>query len=142
MVAIGLETCGERMTTFIIRDEKRLQNCLQHLVNESMGQEVTIGPIRKSRQQEAFWHACVKVISDYIGETPEETKLRLKYEFLPLKSITDLKGKPYLYPQETRSLDKKTYSELIDRTLMLGASLQLKMPTPDYYGLQITKEEK
>ena len=130
------------MTTFIIRDDKRLENCIQHLRSEGMGQEVTIGPIRKSRQQESFWHACVKVISDYIGEAPEETKLRLKYEFLELKTITDLKGRSYLYPQETRSLDKKTYSELIDRTLMLGASLQLKMPTPDHYGLEVNKEKK
>lgn len=130
----------ESMTTFNLHDERILENCIQLLKREGLGQEVKIGPIRKSRQAENYFHACVKIIGDHIGEAPEETKLRIKYSVLPLKEIRTANGTVYLYPTSTADLSKGDYSKLIDATLMLGNELGLIMPTPDYYGL--TKEEK
>ncbi len=124
------------MMTFILRDEKRLENCINYLRTEGLGYEVKIGPQRKSRQQESYWHACLKVIADYMGEDLEDLKMKLKFEWLPLKTVKTSKGQDIVFPISTTGLDKKAYSELIDKTLILGQGLHLKMPTAEHFGLE------
>ena len=122
--------------TFILRDDQRMENCIAYLRSEGLGKQVTIGPVRKSRQQESYWHACLKIISDYMGEGIEDLKTRLKFEWLPLKQATGLNGKAIVYPVSTTGLDKKAYSELIDKTLLLGQQLGLTMPMASHFGLE------
>jgi len=120
--------------TFNIIDQQRLENCVAHLRSDGLGKECRIGPIRKSRQQESYAHACFKVIADHTGESMEDIKMRIKYSVLPLREINASNGQTYLYPESTVNLDKETYSKLIDAALMIGMMLELKMPDPSYYG--------
>lgn len=125
------------MMTFIIRDEKVLANCVNYLQKDGMGCEVKIGPQRKSRQQESYFHACLKVVADDTGEDMETLKLRIKFAVLPLKEIALSDGRKFLHPVSSADADKGQYRQLIDAVLMIGATLNLTMPSPDYYGLNI-----
>lgn len=116
-------------------DERILKNCIAYLQTEGLGKEVKFGPIRKSRNQESYFHACLKIVADHMGEDPEDLKMRIKYSVLPLREIKASNGQTYLYPESTANQPKDMYSKLIDAVLMMAAMLEIQLPTPGYFGL-------
>lgn len=124
---------------FILKDEQRRENCLKYLKDVSIVKPLTVkisSKNEKSGNQERYWHMLVGILADYIGERSEVTKMRLKYEWLPLVTVTNLVGKEYIIPVSTTILTKEEYSELIEKTLALGTSLNLYLPPASHFGLE------
>jgi hypothetical protein len=134
------ERRGKKMTTFTLRNadvKKNYENFYRGLPDHKTWQ-ITIREFKKdlTAQQRNFFHQCVRVISEFNGDEPEDIKMRLKYACLPLRSIV-VGDKTYMVPISTESLDRTQYSKLIDAALMLGSSLGLTMPSPSIQGLEI-----
>ncbi len=126
------------MTTFLLSPEnpKVEKNLMAYLANLPMKKwEVIIRVPKKSNAQERYWHMLLKVIADYMGEDLEEFKLKMKFEWLPLRTIK-VKGTEFLYPVSTTTLNKEQYSMLIEKTLTLGVSLGLEMPLASFWGIE------
>ena len=126
------------MEFFITRDDAVKQRALEHIQSLEGVWNIEIKKHVKSKtaQQRRYWHKLLSIIADYRGMTLDEQKMEIKYKVLPLREIK-MRGERYLYPPSSESLTSKQYGELIDATLLIGGALELTMPHPDYYGLNI-----
>lgn len=121
--------------TYRLINEKVRDNLIKEIMSLPFNKfEVSIKKIGKSRQQEKYWHKLVGIVADFQGETPEEMKMKLKYDWLPLREVKTMSGKTYLYPISTVKLKKEQYTLLIEKTLVLGNILGLKLPRPSDLG--------
>lgn len=121
--------------TYRLINEKVRDNLIKEIISLPFNKfEVTIKKIGKTRQQEKYWHKLVGIVADFQGEHPEEMKMKLKYDWLPLREIKTMSGEIYLYPVSTVKLKKEQYTLLIEKTLVLGNILGLKLPRPSDLG--------
>lgn len=123
--------------TFTLKDKKVRENCLAHIraIPEWLVYDVVIRKPQKSRAQENYWHTLLGILADYNGDDIEDIKLRVKYACLPLHEVV-VGEKTYMAPPSTTKLTKEDYSKLIEATLRVFDSLELKAPTASYYGME------
>jgi len=122
------------MSVYILRNEDIKKRCIEEIESLYQPMQVKITKQKRSNDQNAYWHKLVDVISSFTGDDPEEMKVRLKYEMVPLREI-DVKGVKHLYPISTTELNKEQFSLLIEKTLFVGHQLGLTMPLASHYGL-------
>lgn len=123
------------MSLYRIINEEIKANCIQEIESLYGPWEVNIRKAKRSLPQNNYWHKLVDIIADFTGDDPEEMKLKLKYELLPLKEV-EVKGVKHLYPISTTELTKEQFSPLIEKTLFIGHQLGLTMPLASFYGLE------
>jgi hypothetical protein len=124
------------MTTYYLKSQDIVVNCIDEINTLPLGKyEVCIKETGRSRPQEKLFHKLVGIIAKHIGENSEETKLRLKYEWLPLREVR-ARGDVYLYPISTTDITKEQYGQLITKAMAIGAELGLIMPAAEHFGLE------
>lgn len=123
------------MTTYRIISEQVKANCIAEIDALYGPWVVTIKKEGRSGGQNRYFHQLVDVIAKFTGDDPDDVKLRLKYECLPLREI-EVRGVKHLYPIGTSELTKEEFSPLIEKTLFVGHQLGLKMPLASHYGLE------
>jgi hypothetical protein len=124
------------MTTYYLKSQDVLLNLIAELQSLPLGKyEVCVKETGRTRRQEKYLHKLIGIIASHIGEDPDECKLRLKYEWLPLREIS-ARGQVYLYPMSTTEITKDQYGMMITKTLALGANLGLVMPDASHFGLE------
>lgn len=124
------------MTTYYLKSQDVLANLISELQTLPLGKyEVCVKETGRTRRQEKYLHKLIGIVAAHIGEDPDECKLRLKYEWLPLKEI-NARGQQYLYPLSTTEITKEQYGMMITKTLALGANLGLVMPDAGHFGLE------
>lgn len=121
---------------FIIRNDEILNRLINVLKDKLPVYTVTIKDGEtKSTAQRNYWHSIVEIIANEIGESKEDLKLRLKYEWLPLIEVK-VQGRTHLHPIHTEDLTKKDYSLLIEKTKVLGVNLGINLPTKQQLGYE------
>lgn len=124
------------MAHYYLKSQDVLFNLILELQSLPLGKfEVSIKETGRTRRQEKYLHKLIGIIAAHIGEDAEECKLRLKYEWLPLREIT-ARGKTFLYPVSTKDITKEQYGMMITKCLVLGANLGLNMPDASFFGLE------
>lgn len=124
------------MAHYYLKSQSVLLNLIAELQSLPLGKfEVSIKETGRTRRQEKYLHKLIGIIAAHIGEDPEECKLRLKYEWLPLREIT-AKGETFLYPVSTTDITKEQYGMMITKCLVLGSNLGLTMPDAAFFGLE------
>ena len=124
---------------FILKDEQRRENCIRYLKTVSLTKPLAVSisnKIHHSDNQRRYWHLLIGIIADFQGIHKDEMKYMLKLEWLPMRVVKSFSGKEYAMPISTKTLDKTQYAELITKTIMLGESLGLIMPSPSFWGLE------
>ncbi len=87
---------------------------------------------RSLRQNSYYWGVVIKIISDYSGNTPEETSQFFKNKFL--KAEREMFGEPYIYLLGTSELKTHEFEDYIEkiRTFALTCpAIQLNIPKPE-----------
>lgn len=124
------------MTTYYLKSQDVLLNLIAELQTLPLGKyEVCVKETGRTRRQEKYLHKLIGIIASYMGEDAEDYKLKLKYEWLPLKEI-QAKGQTYLYPVSTTEITKEQYGQMITNCLVLGGHLGLVMPDAAHFGLE------
>jgi len=123
------------MTTFRLINEQVKANCIAHIEGLYGPYEVCIKKTKRSNAQNSYWHMLVGILASHTGHDPDELKLRIKYEALPLKEI-EVRGVKHLYPISTTQLTKEQFSGLIEATLIIFHQLGLVAPVTGYFGME------
>jgi hypothetical protein len=124
---------------FILRTPEIKQNCLSFIkdLNENKLYTVEIAekkPQRSTQQNRLLW-SWYKPISDYIGETSEETHERVKVKVLGVYE-KEVAGVTLIKPNSTRNLSVKEMSNFLMAVEMLALKLNVKLPPSTYFGLE------
>ncbi len=112
------------------------ENLLNEIKNHLLGFQVSIGDIKRSNQANALYWKWVSIIAKEIGYHVDELHESFKREFIGADQGVDLFGNIYLRPKSSANLKKKEFSEYMNKVLIFALSQGIKLPQPDYYGLE------
>lgn len=90
-------------------------------------------------EQNAYFHVLLEELAPHTPFPPQELKELLKAEWLGFETKV-WRGKTYNVPIPSSSLDKRQYSLLLEKLLMLFAELGVQPQGRDYFGLQTDKK--
>ena len=90
-------------------------------------------PKPRSNNQNRYYRACVKLLSDFTGFSTEEVhKLCLRY-FSTEYTKQTTGGKEHTFKKTTSQMDTKEMSEFITKVRQMGDSIGCYLPTADEY---------
>ncbi len=125
---------------FILKNDQIIANCIMH-IHASMGKTVTIAETKRSNPQNALYWMLLGILAPAIGHKSEDLHEILKVRFIGVeKKIID--GVQIIQPISTTTLNKKQFTEYIDRVYALGHELNVNLPTPDHWGLENEPDKK
>jgi hypothetical protein len=122
-----------------IKTEEVRQNCLSEIKSLPLGAyEVTIKKSVKSKtsSQRRYWHKLMQIIADHIGEDMEQLKRKIKRALGHYQTVI-IDGDIYIELLSSEAYSRDMYSQAIEATLQMGMSLDLIMPNPAFYGLEL-----
>lgn len=125
------------METFIIRNQDVKRNCLLAIQALPHGKvyEVRITEPKRSCPQNALYWKHLQIIADFLGEDKDELHEILAFKFLPVKE-RDVEGGTVQIRTRTSKLNKKDFSEYMNKVEALALELGLTLPQPSYYGYE------
>lgn len=118
---------------FIIRNNAILDNCINHLRGLRGTWKVSITQAKRTSSQNAYFHALLDIIAPHTPYPPQELKEILKAELIGVQEVA-WKGKKYVLPIPSSSLDQKQYSLLLEKLIMLASELAITTPTKEHFG--------
>lgn len=121
---------------FILKSEDVAKRCC-HEIMRSLGKTVAIKETKRTNTQNALYWLVLTIIAEEIGMIPEELHDEIKVRFLGVKKRM-VYGHEIIEPISTTTLSKKQFGELIDKVYALAGELNIKIPSPDYWGLECT----
>lgn len=86
--------------------------------------------LRRSDQQNKYFHACCKIFGDAFGYTKDEAKSIIKMKFLKREKVNESTGEIFEYLLETHKLNKEDFSELMEQFIIWAAQLGVVIPEP------------
>jgi len=90
-------------------------------------------PKPRSGNQNRYYRACVKILSNYTGfSTDEVHDLCLRYFSTEYTKETNT-GKEHTFKKTTSQMDTKEMSEYITKVRQMGDSIGCYLPTADEY---------
>jgi len=110
-------------------------------VARNKGRDVWVTMTRKQAahtmsQQRYYFGVVVALVSEYIGETREDTHELLKQEHLPKRQIELLDERMLTMPPSTRGLTVEQYTEYIERCRVWSAQF-LGLSIPDANQVEV-----
>lgn len=121
------------MPTYNLVNDDVISRCCAE-IGASKGMKVTIGPMKRSLDQNALYHSLVAIIAKEIGEEPDSLHEQLKVRFLGVEE-KEVWGKKLIVPKSTASLSKSEFGNLIDKLYALGSNLNIQLPSASHYGM-------
>lgn len=121
---------------FVIKNDDIAKRCCQ-AVMASLGKTVVIKETKRTNPQNALYWSVLTIIAGELGMEPEELHDEIKVRFLGVKKRV-VHGQELIEPISTTTLSKKQFGELIDKVYALAGELNIKIPSPDYWGLECT----
>lgn len=116
------------------------ENVRQNLINEikqkPLGYQVKIEDLKRSNPQNALYWACIQIIAKETGHNKDELHEAFKRQFIGVEQGKDLFGNLYLRPKSSAKLKKKEFSEYMTKVEVFANSLDIILPSPDYFGLE------
>ena len=127
------------MTKFYIKPDNRAKDFAMSFIDQLPEHEkftvsIKKGVDSKTAQQRNYFHALLKIISDYSGYTIDDLKTRLCFTLEKVKQVKLKEGGTILQRLSTEELNKIGYSELIEAACQALDSIGLEYPPPKYYG--------
>jgi len=86
---------------------------------------------KRSLDQNAYFHSCLRDIAKYTGHTAAEAKVIVKFK-LGLYHTIEGKNDTLLVYDDTHSMSVDDMSAVIEQTLQLGAEWGVRFSVPDY----------
>ena len=109
---------------------------LRHFAGQDVEIEIRKQGTRKSRDQEAGFHAMITPWAHESGHRIDDLKLDLLGEIFGWSEIPSRWGKCYPLRLHTSELSKADYSILIDRTLQIAAECGTILVAPDEFTVR------
>lgn len=123
------------MTSYRLINDKVMERCIDE-IRRSHGMEVTIKkPVRSAASNRYYW-AIMNIVARDIGEDAENLHSMLKLRVLGPQIIT-VRGEQLTIPKHSKDLNQADFGKLIDAVQMLAVSMGIKVPAPEYYGIEI-----
>jgi len=97
---------------------------------------VSITKPKRSLDQNALYHSLIGIIAKELGYQPDDLHEQIKVRFLGVEEKTVFNQK-LIMPKSTTTLNKREFSELIDKVYALGMGYNIKLPTADHYGIEV-----
>ena len=128
---------------FILIDELRQQNCINHLLNIALDGKTEVvfrdAKSKRSLDQNALMWKYYEYISDYTGYTSDELHEMMKAKVFGIKELKtkDLSGNPitlHIPDGSTAKLDVKRMTDFIRAIELLAVDIGVSLPIPDYYN--------
>lgn len=116
----------------VIRHRDDFMKWISHLKGEV---RIIVEKIRgkRSDNQNRFYWACLKIISNETGNTEDDLHRIFKAKFLPKRKVKFGKNE-YNLPISTTSLNKIEFAEYFERISAEAGELGITLPDPnDYY---------
>lgn len=125
---------------YIIRpDNNVLANLMNDLgnLNPKMSWKVEVKEYRQKRSnnQNALYWKWLNILGDELGYTTEELHEAIKSKFLGKETRKTIFGEEYEALKSTTKLNTKDFSELMNKVEQLALMHDIRLPSPDYYGL-------
>jgi hypothetical protein len=128
--------------TFNLIDERVLNNALEHVkatpANGKFQVVIKSNPNKRTVQQNALLWSWYTIIAEHTGTDAEELHEHMKARFLGFRDV-HIMGKTYPVINSTKALNKKQFMEFLGAVFRLAASLEIKLPQPNYYGMEKIK---
>ena len=122
------------------RDNEKIKDAMDYIAQLPFGDwQITIEPYKASKttQQRKYYHALLKIISDYSGDDIDDLKTRMCDTLGYMKTVRLRNGKELLTRRSTETLTRQEYSDMIKTAQMACMHLELKYPDPRDLGLDI-----
>jgi hypothetical protein len=119
---------------YVLKDEGVIERCIAG-IRLSLGKTVEIKTAKRSLPQNRLYWNLLNVLSKDIGMTPDELHEEIKVRFIGVETKV-IAGQVIRQPISTTTLDKKQFTELIDKVYALGAELNIVLPNPAFWGME------
>ena len=128
------------MIYIIRKDSKVLANLMNDLGNLSTFKtwkiEIKEHNGKRSNNANALYWKWLTIIGDHLGYESDELHDELRLKFLGVEDKETKSGKLFQVLKSTTELNKKQFSVYMNKIHTLGMMYELKLPQPDYYGLE------
>ena len=124
-------------------DSDKTQSDTYYKSLREKGARIELREIRKKRtlDQNGWWHVLVTLFAIDQGYTKEQAKVHLKRrcDFMRYEFVNEHSGEVELFLRESKRLDTKEMSELIEWTYDYAAQLGCRLPTTEEYAKEKDK---
>tara|TARA_R100001530_G_C4217225_1_gene128987 strand:- start:63 stop:452 length:390 start_codon:yes stop_codon:yes gene_type:complete len=123
---------------WVIRSEEVREKCLKNLsevvIDKDKYMEIILRPYNKNRslEQNDMFHGWCGAIADTTGHTKEEIKEILVETVFGVEEYLNLNGEVRGRVRSTSDLNVNEMSDLIERTIQVGAELGASPPEISY----------
>lgn len=117
-------------------NEKVRQNAIREIQQMPIGFEVKIGDLKRSNNANAYYWMCIQIIAKETGHDKDELHEAFKRNFIGVDDGIDIFGNLYLRPKSSAKLKKKEFSEYMTKVEIYANSLNIVLPSPDYFGYE------
>ena len=102
------------------------------------GCQIDIQPYKKNKteQQRKYAHACIAYIAKEQGSDPKHLKVRIK-QSIGLVEVIWADGNELTIEKSTEELNREEYGLFIDAIRELAEFLNVKIPQPRMFGMEI-----
>lgn len=117
-------------------NEKVRQNAIEEIRQMPLGFEVKIGDLKRGNNQNALYWKWLQIIADETGHDKDELHEAFKRNFIGVDDGIDIFGNLYLRPKSSAKLKKREFHEYMVKVEIYANSLNIVLPSPDYFGYQ------
>lgn len=125
---------------FVVKNEEVRQNLIKEIESLPLDKGMVVDIREKTRTlpQNALWHKWVGILASECGYTPKDMKNTLKRSVLGMEEFINFEtGEVQETDVATSELKTKGFTELMDKTQQIANEMDIILPSPNYYGVEI-----